>query len=510
MSANPPKFTVNGLFRKLITNEQYTLSREALVKMLGLDPDGRNLNTECGYPEGEPPLSMYRELYDREGLAARVVNVYPDECWAVHPTLYEVEDKKITPFEKAWSKVLKKTTPWHYLHRVDKLSGIGEFGVLFLGFNDPNNTDLSRPVPGIRSDGSRDPNYKPKKPHELSYIRAFPQDFVSVASYEEDPRNPRCGMPTSYEIQISDPSIPMSGELAVEPGTIRRETVHWTRILHVADNREASETHGKPRMKLVLNRLLDIRKILGSSGEMFYKGAFPGYSFEEFPNAVEEGTLDADSVRAQFLAYQNGLQRYLALTGMTVKQLNPQMGDPTNHVLQQLMAICAAIGVPLRIFMGSEAGHLASTQDKGTWNGRVSGRQQLYVDPFIVRPFVDRLIAAGVLPEVDDYTVAWNDLNTMTDEEKANVGLKKAQSLMQYTTGGCETVIPVREFLTICMNLSDEQADSVIASLGKAEKRTTDVWKKPTPTTKPQGGGRTGSKPPRKSAGRPAGKVQKN
>ena len=42
-------------------------------------------------------------------------------------------------------------------------------------------------------------------------------------------------------------------------------------------------------------------------------------------------------------------------------------------------------------------------------------RQEGYLTPFVIRPFVDRLIALGVLPTPEEgYIVFWPDLGTQT------------------------------------------------------------------------------------------------
>jgi hypothetical protein len=61
----------------------------------------RDINHESGYPEGDISNVQYKEMYDREGIASRIVNIYPQECWAMQPEIYETEDlENVTKFEK--------------------------------------------------------------------------------------------------------------------------------------------------------------------------------------------------------------------------------------------------------------------------------------------------------------------------------------------------------------------------------------------------------------------------
>lgn len=482
---------------------QHLIARSEYLWRLMDDPR-KDINAECGYPY-QPTVFMYRQWYDREGIATRVVNVYPDECWSVYPELYEDEASNETAFEKVWGELLDTPgmNPWTYLHRADSLSGIGAFGILLLGFDDGG--DLAEPVPGVLPTGEKDPDYKEER--KLLYMRAFDQTLVQVQSYETDPGNPRYGQPLYYYVKFTDPLLlAASVQPALQDYTMK--TVHWSRVIHFADNRMSSEVFGVPRMQPVLNRLFDLRKILAGSGEMFWRGAMPGWAFETPPELGTDVEMDDKSLRDQFEAWANGLQRYVALTGMTAKSLAPQVSPPTAHVEEQLRAICTALGVPMRIFQGSESGHLASTQDAETWNRRLKRRQEAYINSFVIRPFVERLVAVGVLPKPKKLFINWNDLNAMSDEQKSDIALKKSQALFQYVSGKVETVLPIREFLTIVLGLTPANADMVVKEISKNKKLITEkAWDTTAMLEKasqgPQGGARKGAA----NGGRPSKKA---
>src|SRR6185312_3650467 len=147
--------------------------------------------------------------------------------------------------------------------------------------------------------------------------------------------------------------------------------VHWSRVIHIADNLRNSEIFGVPRMQPVYNRLLDLRKLYGGSAEMYWAGAFPGLSLETNPQLGGDVLIDQSAVRSMMGQYRNGLQRYLQLTGMSAKVLSPTVVDPTQQVDKQIEAICIELTIPVRVFKGSERGELASNQDDSTWNDRV-------------------------------------------------------------------------------------------------------------------------------------------
>jgi uncharacterized protein len=375
-----------GTSEQLIQNE-FTMLRGWFWKNF-LDPAGRDIDRECGYPPFIT-IEQMRQMYDREGIGTRVVDVWPDESWKNNPEVYELEEEDTeTEFEVEWNKLQKKFNIYSFLHRIDKMSGIGYYGLLLYGLNDGRR--LHEPVKGMGEDGS--PVGKNIK-NELTYLRCFDESQCMVSTYQMDTSNPRFGQPTSYLVKFYDPrteAIP--GALS-----IIQSSVHWSRVIHIADNRTTSEVFGIPRMRPVWNRLLDLRKLCGGSPEMFWKGAFPGYSFEVDPKLADI-EMDTGKIRQEFYNFENSLQRYLAVQGLHVNQLSPQVSSPKDHFDMLITCLCIQLGTPKRILMGSEQGELASGQDKGNWNGRVEGRQHRYVTPYVIRPFIDRMMAIGVLP----------------------------------------------------------------------------------------------------------------
>jgi len=434
-----------------ILTSNATLMRQELLKKL-LDGNGRDIDSECGYPTVITPQD-YRNMYDREGIAGRIVDVWPEESWASAPLVYETESPDTeTEFEKVWEEVAKKHKVFHFLARADQLSGVGRFGILLIGIDD--GLELSEPVEGVNAigDGRTGKGSVSKK---IIYLRPFDESVVTISEYDRDVTSPRFGLPKFYNINFSD-----------ESGNSFSQKVHWHRAVHFADMREMSEVYGTPRMKKSYNRLLDIRKILSGSGEMFWRGAFPGYSFEVNQDANGgQVELDKESLRNEMENYTNGLQRYMALTGVTAKSLEPQVADPTGHLTAQLEVIALTLAIPKRILFGSEQAELASTQDSKTWNKRLKRRQEEYVTPMVVRPFVDRLIALGVLPIVKEYYVSWPDVTAMSEKELAEVAKAWAEALARYVAGGVDQIVAPDEFLGIFAKLSVEEINQIKESL---------------------------------------------
>ena len=426
----------------LLSNAIFT--RTELLNQI-IDEGGKDLDSSCGYPRSIDP-EKYQLMYAREGVAARAVDVWPRETWSVTPEVYETEDpEQVTEFEERWNALEKKFMLMGLLSRADRLSGVGRFGGILFGLDDgkPLNTE----VDGFQEEGGG-------TPHELLYIRTFHEPVLRVSASERDSANPRFGLPLFYNVTFQDD----------DNGQTISTSVHWHRILHVADNREMSEVFGVPRMQRVYNRLLDLRKVLGGSAEMFWKGGYPGYSLE-VSGDDSNVELDVESIRAEFEKFSNDLQRYMALTGITTKSLAPQVADPTGHLEAQMDSIAISLGIPKRVLFGSEQAELASSQDSRTWNRRVAERQTGYITPYLIRPFVRRMNSLGILPWVEEFFIDWPDMNARTDEERAAITKSWAEGLAKYVQGGVDHLIPPEEFLSIFAELPAEQVRQISKAL---------------------------------------------
>lgn len=252
---------------------------------------------------------------------------------------------------------------------------------------------------GVQLGPTEYPDYEPsKKQRKLLFVRVFDESLVQIVQYEANVLNPRFGQPVMYRITLNDPREMHSG-IGLPLATVR---VHWSRVVHLKDSyssESSSEIFGVPRMRPVLNHLLDLRKVYGASAEGYYKSCFTGLSFETHPQLGGDPVVSLGDIRKAAENFQNSLQKVLYGLGGAWKTLAPQVVDPTPFVEIMLEAICIQLGCPVRVFKGSERGELASSQDDASWNDRLRSRQDSYVTPELIVPFVDRLISIGVLPE---------------------------------------------------------------------------------------------------------------
>lgn len=435
------------------------MERQALLQKF-LDPR-RDLNKECGYPD-TITTEMLEKLYERNGIAARVVDMFPDECWQSDPEVIEDPEGDMTTWEELFVDLEEQHGLFESMNRVDCLSGVGRYGILLLGIDD--GLALDKPAVGIDpKTGLATVTAGKKVTRKLLYVRAFSEGVLDIQEWERDRTSPRFGQPKMYAIRMANDMDSKGSNVQSSPDSTA-VNVHWTRVVHVADNLKNSLVFGRERMKDVFNRLADLDKILGGSGEMFWKGGFPGLSIESTPNAQGTATMsatDLKAVRRQMFSYMNGMQRYLALTGMTAKSLAPQIADPTNAFVVAIKAICISKGYPYRIFMGTEESQMAGEQDEKNWSKRVTKRRVKHVSSSIVRPVVDRLIALGVLP-FTDYTVTWPEIYQPNPKDRAETASKVTDALIKYISGNADILIQPLEFLTYVLGFDTQTASGIL------------------------------------------------
>ena len=439
-----PAEVSNMLNARMVGNALTT--RSELARFLGGEQQ-RNISIACGYPDSIS-TDEFKQMWKREGLGKRVVTILPDECWAMSPVVSENEEVDPTPFEDAWLSLEGQNNIWYYLHKLDRLCGIGRFGVMLLGIDDGK--ELNEPVDKVIAQTT------PKKrvvDRKLLYVRVFDETHVVVKHTETDTKSSRFGKPAMYSITFVDPSTSSTSSITRD--------VHWSRLIHVADNCTDSEVYGDPRQEVVWNRLLDMRKELGSSAEMFWLGAFPGYALEADPALASSGVYDSDSIKEGVENYTNGLSRYIAMQGITVKSLSPQAISPKMHIDVQLQNIALTLGIPLRVFLGTESGQLASGQDAKAHRDRIDMRRKMFVTPKIILPTIQRLIAMGVLEFVELPIVAWPDMSAPSDEDKAKVAKTLTEAMALYTSKGIDSLMPPKTYLMEVLGYDEATADAI-------------------------------------------------
>ena len=393
----------------------------------------RHMYEALGYPL-KLSFNDYMARYSRQDIASAIIDRPVEATWKGLAEIVESDDDKKTALEQAWIDLWHDMKLKTMFSRLDKLTGIGRYGVLLLGTSDLTSQEAwAQPI-----------GQKVK----LMYLKPFSEQGAQIQTYETDASNERFGKPLTYTIEITETAA----------GASKSIVVHYSRLIHVVDDILESDIEGTPRLQKVFNRLIDLEKIVGGSAEMFWKGARPGYQ-----GIVKEGykmtTSMMETLDDQLDEYEHNLRRILVNEGIEYKALAIQVEDPSNHVDIQIQMISAQTAMPKRILTGSERGELSSSQDKTQWDSFIQNRRDNYAEPSILRLFIDKMVDIGILPKSKErYTIKWDDLFELTNKEKAEVGKTRAESLRAYAGNpAIEAVIPPKAFLRYFVGLSEDE-----------------------------------------------------
>jgi hypothetical protein len=369
------------------------LERQAFARMAGITFDGkRDLYQIFGYRRDLTPLD-HMERYERGGVAGRVVDALPNATWRGGLEIEEVDDPEVeTALEKGWYNLEQKHHVTAKLLQVDILSRLSTYAILLIGA--PGKLDT--PLPKGKGDPTKLLYFQaymgaggPNAP-DISRSGRFGAQYVdaTIHEFDTDPESERFAMPTFYQLRRTDFSSPDF-----------QTPVHWSRVVHVAENPLSDEVYGRPCLSRVWNLFDDLEKVTGGGSEAFFQRAHQGrvWSIDKDVQGLSEPEMT--KFREEIDQFQHGLTRDVRVRGVTVQPLGSdvaQFGPNTDAIITQ---IAGATGIPKRILTGSEMGELASSQDRDNWRDQINGRREQHAEPFILRRLIDRLIEYNWLPK---------------------------------------------------------------------------------------------------------------
>lgn len=353
----------------------------------------------------------YMNMIERNPIAKRIIGAPVDTTWADTPFVTATGEESGSKLQEALSKLNKQYDIYTTIMSADKLQRIGTYSILYLGFTGK----LDKPIT------NRD---------NFVSIQAFNCENAVIAEYDTDIRSPRYGLPVYYDIATLD--LDTEGATSTQRITSK---VHYSRVIHLTEDPLENKLESTPVLAPVFNTLMDIMKVSGSSAEMFYLGARPGYvvNLDSDAELTEES---ADSLERQLTDFLNDIDRVLRVQGAEVKALSPQVTSPSEHIDTYITLLAGTEGIPQRILKGNEAGELASSQDETTWNKSIQERRTKYAEPNILAPLLNVLMFTGHLPVVDNYTVIWGELHSVSAMDKATIIQKKATAISQFMNSG--------------------------------------------------------------------------
>lgn len=376
----------------------------------------RDVYTVAGYiPEGDLDFDHYWSRYERQHIAGRIVDMLPQTTWREAPDIVEpdMDLEEGTEFTNAFTNLADRLQLFSKCERIDRLSRIGRYGVLFIGTEGADQS-LKSPIESVGG------------PDGVLYLSAYHEGDCSIQKWDDDPRSPRFGHPEIYRLEIS------TG--VANFGTAQLD-VHWSRIIHVAEDLLADEVFGRPALKRVMNLLMDLEKITASTAEAYWQLADKILMLSIDPR-TKMGTQDRNKLGEAAEEMIHDLRRQIVGQGIDAQWLGGDTPDPGDAADLYMMLISAATGYPKRVLFGSETGERASTEDQKQYLGTVQERETNHAEPNILRPIISRFMEIGALPNVEEYEIVWPNRFQLDEAQEAELSKTRAETAKALTGVG--------------------------------------------------------------------------
>lgn len=387
------------------------MDRKGWMQQAGLTFDGnRALWDVFGYKKDVQPLDMFIK-YKRQDVARSIVNAPADALWTRPPKI-----KGSPAFEDAWNALTRHIQIWDVLNRADKMTGWGRFSIIVLG------------LPGRLNSPAR----KRLELPDLLYAQPYSELGVTVDKFDTDTSSPRFGKPLLYRIRPNSADIDITNGRLI--GTGRDSpvgssdlVVHYSRVIHIADNLLEDTVYGQARLEPVYNLLDDLLKVSGGSAETYWMTANRGMQMD-IDKDMTLNTADAEALSEEVEEYFHNLRRFIRTRGVKMTELGNKVADPSPTFNTLVSLISAASRIPQRILVGSEAGQLASEQDRANWAERVGERRANFAQPHALTPAILRFQSLGLLPADTSITFEWPEAFILAPLERAQTSAQKARS----------------------------------------------------------------------------------
>jgi hypothetical protein len=416
------------------------MQRMGIGSLLGSTFEGkRDLYKVFGYtPNVKYAQAIAR--YRRQDIASRIIDAMANALWSNPPEITSDD----AGWNKAWNDLVINHGLWNAVSRADKLAGMGDYSLLLIG---------------LSSSGKLDTPARTTKERKVLYLQPYGYDSIKIKTLVDNPNDSRYMKPQLYTItpQIQNE---IRTTLLSKMSSLAGFDTDASRVLHVAENYLTDEIFGNPRIERVWNLLDDLLKVAGGTAETFWLTANRGIQID-VDKEMELSPDDEKDLTDEVEEYIHNIRRFIRTRGVKVNPLGSEVPSPQQVFNMIISLISGATGIPKRILLGSEAGQLASDQDRANWAERVEERRADFGEPVIIWPLIRMLTSAGVLPDKTNVqiTIKWPDAFRMSPLEKAQTSAQQARSAANLTKA-----------MTTMPNFMDVEEGRKIAGLDKKPK----------------------------------------
>lgn len=410
------------------------VARARLASRAGLSFGGkRDFYTALGY-ERDLTIQHYRELYERGGIARKLVDLIPTLAWTAGGAdiVEDPDPGELTEFETQAAELFARVDAWPRFRRADILSRLGRYSVLLLGTSDlETQADFAQPLSKLSG------------PDDILYLTPRAESHAKICSLVKKPSDPRFGLPEFYNVDLGhdeDSKALLSG------GT---QKTHWTRVVHIAGGLLDNDVYGEPALRALWNLLFNLEKLLGGGSEATWKRMNPLTLFDLSPDAVLGDTPAEieeaeEALEDEIEELVHGYRSYAQATGLEVKSISQAVPNFGPNAAAIERHIAGTGNIPHRVLFGTERGELASAQDRSNLSDNVQGYRDSHCN-VVVRQFLARLIEYGALPGPVKHELVWPEMEEMSEPEKADVVSKMATANKANVDAGGGLIVAANE-----------------------------------------------------------------
>lgn len=396
-----PEHTKAG---KVVNALQFTIRRMQNLLGFGVSPDGkRDYNQIFGYG-ADLGYTDYFGMYKRNAIGSTVVAKVAKGCWNETPKIM-VGDTQILEDEL---DQLDKMGFFRALERADILNRIGPFSVLLIGM--PDDMDLDQPI---------------NKASDIQglYFNPYNFDGIEITKWDNDPTSQRFQLPELYQLQTTD-----HGD-KIKDVRIKAITVHYSRVIHLAEGALDSDIEGSSALEPVWNSLINILKVTGGSGEAYFKNSRQQRALEADKEArLEKGSDAVTALDENLEAFDNGWGNTLRLQNMKVTHLPIHMISPRDSFDVSVEEVSGQTGIPIRILTGKGGGQTTGKEDRASWNSIIADRRSTECDDYLMQG-LKIMAEAGLFELPDNAIVEWPPQASLNESEKSEVNERDAKTL---------------------------------------------------------------------------------
>lgn len=381
---------------KVVNSLQSTLRRMQGLLGYGISPDGkRDYNTIFGWGL-DLQYSDYFAMYERNEFASVIVKKVAKACWNELPKIMSGE----TEILKDEMAQLKKMGFFRALERADILNRIGNFSVLLIGM--PDGQDLDKPV-GSAND------------IQGMYFNPYNYDGIEIVSWDTNPESQRFNLPVIYQLQTTN-----HGEKGKDIN-VSSVNVHYSRIVHMAEDALDSSIEGRSSLKPGWNALINTLKVTGGSAEAYFRNARQQLALEADKDArLKKGSDELKTLKDNVEDFNNSWDPVLRLQNMKANHLQIDMISPRESFDINVEGLSGETGIPIRIFTGKGGGQTTGAEDRASWNALVGDRRSSDCDGWLMQG-LGIMAEAGMFNLPDDAEVEWSPQVATSEKEQSEV-----------------------------------------------------------------------------------------